>query len=148
MPWPVKQALLDLPQVGDRIFGGACDDGKGRILSYGSYTNVVWRPMLERLGLYPKKDPDTGKRVNGKRRMRWHDLRHTYASLMLAFGRLVHYIGTQMGQSSTKLVWDTYGHLIDATGKLEERAVLRKLWKAYQSPYVPAPAAKKESVKT
>ncbi len=137
-----------MPQNGDRIFRGARDDGSGGILSHGSYTNLVWRPTLERLGLYPKKDPDTGKRVNGKRKMRWHDLRHTYASLMLAFGRPVHYIAAQMGQSSTKLVWDTYGHLIDATGKLNEKTLLRKLWNAYQSPYVPPPAAKKESVKT
>ncbi len=86
--------------------------------------------------------------MNGKRKMRWHDLRHTYASLMLAFGRPVHYIAAQMGQSSTKLVWDTYGHLIDATGKLNEKTVLRNLWNAYQSPYVPPPAAKEESVKT
>ena len=45
--------------------------------------------------------------------MRFHDLRHTYASLLIAQGEHPKYIQTQMGHSSIKVTMDIYGHLME-----------------------------------
>lgn len=54
-------------------------------------------PTLERAGL-PQ--------------MRFHDLRHNYASLLIDQGEHPKYIQTQMGHSSINITMDTYGHLM------------------------------------
>jgi len=46
-------------------------------------------------------------------KIRFHDLRHTYASLLIDQGESPKYIQTQMGHSSIKVTYDIYGHLID-----------------------------------
>jgi len=63
-------------------------------------SNVVLRyflPALERAGL---------------RRVRFHDLRHTFGSLLIQAGAPLAYVRDQMGHSSIKITVDTYGHLI------------------------------------
>jgi len=49
--------------------------------------------------------------ASGIRRIRFHDLRHTYASLLIEQGAHPKYIQEQMGHSSIKVTMDTYGHL-------------------------------------
>ena len=49
----------------------------------------------------------------GVSRIRFHDLRHTYASLLIMAGKHPKYICTQMGHHSAALTLDTYGHLMD-----------------------------------
>jgi integrase len=46
------------------------------------------------------------------RRIRFHDLRHTYASLLLQNGESPVYVKEQMGHHSIQITVDTYGHLI------------------------------------
>ncbi len=41
-----------------------------------------------------------------------HDLRHTYASLLIAKGVNIKYIQKMLGHTSIKMTMDTYGHLI------------------------------------
>ncbi|NLC70672.1 MAG: site-specific integrase [Desulfuromonadaceae bacterium] len=48
----------------------------------------------------------------GIRRMRFHDLRHTFASQLLANGESPVYVKEQMGHSSIQMTVDIYGHLI------------------------------------
>ncbi|MCH8819199.1 MAG: site-specific integrase [Acidobacteria bacterium] len=55
-----------------------------------------FRPLLEAAGL---------------RRIRFHDLRHTFASLLLQNGESLPYVRDQLGHSSIKLTVDIYGHL-------------------------------------
>jgi len=60
------------------------------------------------------------------RRVRFHDLRHTYASLLIQQGESLAYVKDQMGHSSIKITVDTYGHLVpggnrQAVDKLDER---------------------------
>ena len=43
---------------------------------------------------------------------RLHDLRHTFASLLIAEGADLVYVKTQMGHSSITVTVDTYGHLV------------------------------------
>src|SRR5215471_6210748 len=48
----------------------------------------------------------------GLRRVRFHDLRHTFASLLLQQGESLAYIKEQMGHSSIDITVDIYGHLV------------------------------------
>jgi len=48
----------------------------------------------------------------GLRRIRFHDLRHTFGSLLIQGGASVTYVKEQMGHSSIQVTVDTYGHLI------------------------------------
>jgi hypothetical protein len=49
----------------------------------------------------------------GVRRIRPYDLRHTFASLLIAAGKNPLYIAQQMGHYSAGFTLDTYGHLMD-----------------------------------
>ncbi len=46
-------------------------------------------------------------------RIRFHDLRHTFASLLIMAGKHPKYICAQMGHHSAAFTLDTYGHLMD-----------------------------------
>jgi len=46
------------------------------------------------------------------RHLRWHDLRHTYASLQLAAGANIKYLSQQMGHASVQITLDRYSHLL------------------------------------
>jgi integrase len=48
----------------------------------------------------------------GLRRFRFHDLRHTFGSLLIQDGASLAYVKDQMGHSSIQVTVDTYGHLI------------------------------------
>jgi hypothetical protein len=56
-----------------------------------------WKTACKRAGLTPIPRP--------------YDLRHSFASLLLAEGRTVHYVAAQLGHSPA-LTLSTYGHLI------------------------------------
>jgi integrase len=51
------------------------------------------------------------------RRIRLHDLRHTYASLMLQQGESVTYVKEQMGHHSIQVTVDLSGHLIPGANR-------------------------------
>jgi integrase len=48
---------------------------------------------------------------------RYHDLRHFFASQLIAQGETAAYVRDQMGHSSIKVTFDTYGHLFPGQGK-------------------------------
>jgi integrase len=48
---------------------------------------------------------------------RYHDLRHFFASQLIANGETAAYVRDQMGHSSIKVTFDTYGHLFPGRGK-------------------------------
>ncbi len=49
---------------------------------------------------------------SGIRRIRLHDLRHTFGSLLIQGGASIVYVKEQMGHSSIQVTVDIYGHLI------------------------------------
>jgi integrase len=60
------------------------------------------------------------------RRVRFHDLRHTFATALIEQGEGLAYVRDQMGHSSIKVTVDIYGHLVpggnrQAVDKLDER---------------------------
>jgi integrase len=50
-------------------------------------------------------------------KIRFYDLRHTHASLLIAEGVHPKKIAERLGHSSIKLTMDTYGHLFEGSGK-------------------------------
>jgi integrase len=78
----------------DRGLGLIFTDTVGRQLT-PTYVSDQWRRTRRRLGLS----------------VRFHDLRHTYASLLLGAGVPLKVVSDSMGHSSITLTADTYGHL-------------------------------------
>ena len=48
---------------------------------------------------------------------RFHDIRHTFASLLLAQGESLHYVKEQMGHASIQTTVDVYGHLVPGSNR-------------------------------
>lgn len=53
----------------------------------------------------------------GLPRIRFHNLRHTYASLLIAQGEHPKYIQSQLGHSSIQVTMDVYGHLMESVNR-------------------------------
>ena len=93
------QRLLEAYQQGrssivdDLLFPG--EDGKP--LRARKLVESYFLPSLERAGL---------------RRFRFHDLRHTFGSLLMEAGAPLPYVKDQMGHSSIQITADKYVHLI------------------------------------
>jgi integrase len=69
----------------------------GTVLDPNNLVHYHFLPCLEHAGL---------------RRFRFHDLRHTFGSLLIQDGASLAYVKEQMGHSSIQITVDTYGHLI------------------------------------
>jgi integrase len=50
-------------------------------------------------------------------RIRFHDLRHTYASLLIEQGENIKYIQNQLGHSSPTVTLNVYSHLMDKSNQ-------------------------------
>jgi integrase len=53
----------------------------------------------------------------GLRRIRFHDLRHTFASLLIQNGESLTYVRDQLGHSSIQVTIDISGHLIPGANR-------------------------------
>ena len=69
----------------------------GRPLDGGNIVRREFKPALRRAGL-PQ--------------IRFHDLRHSFASLLIAQGEHPKYISEQLGHASVQITLDRYGHLM------------------------------------
>jgi integrase len=76
--------------------------GEGRPLFKANFARRVFHPLLKRAGL---------------RRIRFHDLRHTFASRLIQNGESLAYVKEQMGHASIKITVDTYGHLVPGSNR-------------------------------
>lgn len=73
----------------------------------------------------------------GLRRIRFHDLRHTYASLLLQNRESPVYVKEQLGHHSIQITVDTYGHLVPGAN----REAVNRLDDLLEKPAEPAPQA-------
>jgi integrase len=69
----------------------------GTVIDPANLVHYHFHPCLERAGL---------------RHFRFHDLRHTFGSLLIQDGASLAYVKEQMGHSSIQVTVDTYRHLI------------------------------------
>ena len=49
--------------------------------------------------------------------IRIHDIRHTFASLLLQQGESLHYVKEQMGHASIQTTVDVYGHIVPGSNR-------------------------------
>jgi integrase len=73
---------------------------KGTPLDGQNFVRRIFDPALRRAGL-PK--------------IRFHDLRHSFASLLIAQGEHPKLISEQLGHASVQITLDRYGHLLPAS---------------------------------
>jgi integrase len=74
----------------------------GTPLDAQKIVNRHFKPLLKRTGL-----PD----------IRWHDLRHTYATLLLSRGTHPTYVQKSLGHASVQLTLDRYSHWMPSMGR-------------------------------
>ena len=53
----------------------------------------------------------------GLRKIRIHDVRHAFASLLLQHGESIVYVKEQLGHASIQITVTTYGHLIPGASR-------------------------------
>jgi integrase len=70
---------------------------EGNAIDPDNFRKRVWPKLLEKAKL---------------RAIRIHDVRHTYASLLIQQGESLAYVKEQMGHQSIRVTVDTYGHLV------------------------------------
>jgi integrase len=70
----------------------------GTPLHWANLGSKALNPALTRAGLRP---------------LRWHDLRHTFASLLIAGGANITFVSRQLGHSSSQITLGVYAHLLD-----------------------------------
>jgi len=63
-----------------------------------------------------------------KLKIRFHDLRHFFASMLIAQGESAKYICDQMGHSSIQVTFDTYGHLFPQAKKEASRRLEKAMF--------------------
>jgi integrase len=85
-------------EVSDRVF----TNGAGGVLDDGNLRRRVFWPALAKCEL---------------RRVRIHDLRHTFASLLIQNGESLAYVRDQLGHHSIQITVDTYGHLVPGANR-------------------------------
>ncbi|HEX9264084.1 MAG TPA: tyrosine-type recombinase/integrase [Candidatus Binatia bacterium] len=82
---------------------------------------LVKRPLCLRIEAKRTATPSKLRRkaltAAGIRRVRFHDCRHTFTSLLLQQGESLTYVRDQLGHSSIQMTADVYGHLIPGLNK-------------------------------
>ena len=68
------------------------------------------------------------------RRIRFHDLRHTYTSLLIAHGAHPKYIQSQLGHASIQTTLDRYGHLMPQLHQAEAQKLDQLVFPDQQAP--------------
>jgi hypothetical protein len=77
------------------------------------------------------------------RRIRFHDLRHTYTSLLIAHGAHPKYIQAQLGNASIQTTLDRYGHLMPQLHQAEAQKLDQLVFPDQQA----APARRLQAVR-
>jgi integrase len=97
---------------------------------------VMEQPLFTRSNGRPLDPNDLRRQIfykalaaAGLRRVRFHDARHTFASLLLQQGESLTYVRDQLGHSSIQMTVDVYGHLVpglnrQAVDKLDDPIIL------------------------
>ncbi len=106
LPKNRQQRTVQIGPELEAILAEACEGKEpDDLLFEGKYGNPIHPTYLLRKVFKPALTEAKVKSV------RYHDLRHTYASMMIALGCNIKYLQKQLGHKSIKVTYDTYGHL-------------------------------------
>ena len=86
-----------------------------------TFENCAAPPIPIEAIVVPRRGEAPEARRAELRRIQFHDLRHTYASLLIAQGAHPKYIQAQLGHASIQTTPDRYGHLMPDAHAAEAR---------------------------
>ncbi|MFN8009040.1 MAG: site-specific integrase [Terriglobia bacterium] len=107
----VLQFLSNLKQFSGKSEGLIFSDNEGKPIDPDKFDEDIFAAIRGKAGLTS---------------VRFHDLRHFFASMLIAQGESPKYVSDQLGHSSVQITFDIYGHLFpqakaEASEKFEER---------------------------
>lgn len=124
LPW---EKLTGKPQT-HRVLFRWSDGGHVR---YRSYSEQVWKPAVSRVGIIP--GPDTDKRGRKRyvttRKEGPHQLRHYYASVMLADGVSIKELAEFLGHHDAAFTLRVYTHLLPSSHDRARRAIDARMFR-------------------
>jgi len=85
---------------------GECKPNKQNLIFPNSAGQTMNHTNMRARHFYPALE------AAGIKKIRFHDLRHTYASLLIDQGENIKYIKTQLGHSSPTVTLNVYAHLM------------------------------------
>jgi integrase len=94
--------LADLKAIGDANEGFLFEGQGGGFIDPDKFNAEIWAPIA------------AGADMKGTR---YRDLRHFFASQLIAQGESPAHVRDQLGHSSIKVTFDTYGHLFPGAGR-------------------------------
>ena len=111
LPWEKPDGK---PHTCSLLFRWASDD---QHVKARSYSETVWKPAIVRAGIIPepKKDRRGRARYATTRREGIHQLRHYYASVMLAGGVSIKELAEYLGHADPAFTLRVYAHLLPSS---------------------------------
>jgi len=104
-------AILRRQVAGKQAWDWVFSAPRGGPLRHNTFYDGTWVPAVS-LFAGDYTDVETRQRVRGRgKRPRIHDLRHTYASTLIADRWSLMYVQYQLGHESIQTTSDTYGHM-------------------------------------
>ena len=92
----------------------ATDTGMATALKARNYSETIWKPALVKVGVLaePVRDWRSRRRYVTTRREGIHQLRHCYASVMLAGGVSIKELAEYLGHSDPAFTLRVYAHML------------------------------------
>jgi integrase len=108
LPW---EKPAGRPHTCNMLFRWSTDD---RHVKARSYSETVWKPALAKAGVIPEpvRDGRSRRRYDTTRREGIHQLRHYYASVMLAGGVSIKELAEYLGHSDPAFTLRVYAHML------------------------------------
>jgi integrase len=105
----------------------------GRFIKPRSYTEQVWKPALVAAGVIPPPDKDRRQRsrYTTTRKEGLHQLRHFYASVMLAAGVSVKELAEYLGHADPAFTLRVYAHMMPGSYDRARRAIDERLFRRH-----------------
>jgi integrase len=105
----VRDVIL-MPALAEALRQHKRESAFNRPDDYVFTTRIGTPEHAAHLGLRALKPALEGARL---RPVRWHDLRHTFASLLIAGGANITFVSRQLGHTSSQVTLTVYAHLLD-----------------------------------
>lgn len=131
LPWVEKGKLHANPVTAPLLFTSAT----GKPISRNDFNRHVWKPALVAAGIVAK--PKRGEKLGPLREYGMHQLRHFYASSLLADGVDVRTLAEYLGHSDPGFTLRTYTHLMPS-GEDRARKAVDRVFGAASAQNVPS----------
>lgn len=103
----------------------------GQHVRYRLYSEQVWKPTLSQAGIIPTpgRDARGRRRYQTTRREGPHQLRHYYASIMLADGASIRDLAEYLGHHDPAFTLRVYGHMQQGSNERARAIIDRRLFR-------------------